>query len=200
MNGFAIRVQDVAQYESLYIDQPVSGDANQARHLVDPEGNILRIEQSQGDLALGACGVIQGVSNLEQAITFYQDVLGFSTVADAIQEQTLTLPTRDGVMCAGEYRSVRLQDRNSDNWMELVQKINLAGRPMPFATNWGDFGYLQNCFSSPSASVASEQLIQLGNQMLCSPHPAGPGPAEEVGEFVYATDPDGSPIEFLFLP
>jgi catechol 2,3-dioxygenase-like lactoylglutathione lyase family enzyme len=172
--------------------------------LRDPEGNLIRIETARErpgtQPRCGVRGVIMGVSNLTRSANFYAGVLGFQSRESSGEPAHLTTQSRDGRSSGAGVLSVRLDSSTQESWIELIESVSPRGRSIPFGTNWGDYGYLQTCFSCASASQVASRLREAGITLLCSPHPAGPGPVETVGEFVYALDPDGVPIEFLHLP
>jgi len=112
-------------------------------YLHDPEGNLLRLQAPRETTPLGARGVLVGVSELDHALAFYQEVLGVT--ARCIVQSRLYLLARNGEPLDGVFRVAQLPV--GDNWMELVERISPRGRSIPFATSWGDLGYLQLCFS-----------------------------------------------------
>ena len=132
--------------------------------------------------------------------SFYQQVLGSGCSSEGQTEVALEALARDKRSIYAVYQIERIKSASGDCWLELVQQTDCAGRSIPFGTSWGDYGYLQTCFSCPTVSAMAVRLAERGYPLLIDPHPAGPGPVEEVGEFVYANDPDGILIECLFLP
>jgi catechol 2,3-dioxygenase-like lactoylglutathione lyase family enzyme len=165
--------------------------------LHDPEGNLIRLVS---DGTSGFRGVMLGVSNIQRSQSFYQEVLGFGCSSEGTIEVTLETTARDKRSVRGEYKIQRIKSASGSCWLELVQQTGCAGRSIPFGTSWGDYGYLQTCFSCSAVSVMAVKLSERGYPLLIEPHPAGAGPVEDVGEFVYANDPDGILIECLFLP
>jgi catechol 2,3-dioxygenase-like lactoylglutathione lyase family enzyme len=175
---------------------PATTRATGDRYVCDPEGNLLLIQPEDG--AVGLRGLILGVGDISRAITFYGNILQANT--GPVTERTVESPAEAGWPAAVRVRSVRMSFSKGGSWLELLQAMDMPGRSIPFGSNWGDFGYLQICFSCPDVGLMTSQLRQQGADVLCDPHPAGPGPVEEAGEFVYALDQDGTPIEFLHLP
>jgi catechol 2,3-dioxygenase-like lactoylglutathione lyase family enzyme len=169
-------------------------------HLRDPEGNLIRIEAPAAGSEPGARGVSIGVVDLDAALGFYRRLLGASIEVSPASEEVVDIPMRDGARTALRLRSVRLQCAGRRSWVELTERLQARGRSIPFGANWGDFGYLQVCFSCPDVKSMATALPGHGAELLCAPHAAGPGPADKVGEFVYARDIDGALLEFLFLP
>ena len=174
--------------------------ANGDFHARDPEGNLIRIEAPAPGSEPGARGVSIGVSDLDASVGFYRRILGGAIQASPVREDVADVPTRDGGRASANLRSVRLRCAGRQSWVELAERTPTRGRSFPFGANWGDFGYLQVCFSCPDVKSMAAALPGLGAELLCTPHSAGPGPADKVGEFVYALDVDGALLEFLFLP
>ena len=84
--------------------------------------------------------------------------------------------------------------------IELFEVSEPRGRSIPFATHWGDFGYLQVAFSCDDIHGMVSYVKAAGVGLLCGPKVMDGGIPDHPGEFVYAKDPDGIPVEFLFLP
>jgi catechol 2,3-dioxygenase-like lactoylglutathione lyase family enzyme len=193
LNGFVLEVGD---------GTPLASKSRTTRR--DPEGNLIWIETVRPQPGIesrpGVRGVIIGVSDLARSASFYAGLLGFRPRGSSDEPEELTAESRDGRASRARVRSMRLNSSTQDSWIELIESVSPRGRSIPFATNWGDYGYLQTCFSCESASHVAAGLREAGITLLCAPHPAGPGPVETVGEFVYALDPDGAPVEFLHLP
>lgn len=84
--------------------------------------------------------------------------------------------------------------------LELFETLAPRGRSLPFSTLWGDFGYLQVAFNCDDVARVASDLTVAGMDLLCSPKAMAESVPDDPGEFVYVRDPDGIPIEFLFLP
>jgi hypothetical protein len=98
-------------------------------------------------------------------------------------------------------RSCLLSTNKEGNTMiELFEVLRPRGRSIPFSTHWGDFGYLQAAFSCEDIHGMASEIQKAGMDLLCNPKVMDGGIPDHPGEFVYARDPDGIPIEFLFLP
>ena len=64
----------------------------------------------------------------------------------------------------------------------------------------GVIGYLQAAFDCADVNGMAAELTAAGLDLLCSPKVMVDGIADHPGEFVYARDPDGIPVEFLYIP
>jgi catechol 2,3-dioxygenase-like lactoylglutathione lyase family enzyme len=165
----------------------------------DPEGNLVELV-SAGVGAEGISGVCRSVglsvSNLERSLAFYRDRLGFTTVFIDIHEGFSGLVDEVSGSAGTCVRSCLLS-ANKDRacMIELFEVVTPRGRSIPFSTRWGDFGYLQTAFSCDDIRATAA-----GMELLCNPKVMEGGIPDHPGEFVYVRDPDGIPVEFLFLP
>jgi catechol 2,3-dioxygenase-like lactoylglutathione lyase family enzyme len=170
----------------------------------DPEGNLVEIasgnpgaEQMFG----GACSVGIGVSDLERSVPFYRDFLGFDvTLADAHESFSGLVDEVSGTAGTRVRSCLLSANAHGEAMIELFETLRPRGRSIPFSTCWGDFGYLQAAFNCDDVHGVATDLEAAGVELLCSPKVLDGGPMEHPGEFVYARDPDGIPIEFLFVP
>jgi catechol 2,3-dioxygenase-like lactoylglutathione lyase family enzyme len=142
------------------------------------------------------------VSDLERSVPFYQDFLGFKVVVTNIHESFSGLVDEVSGKTGTHVRSCLLSTgMQGEAMIELFETLKPRGRSLPFATCWGDFGYLQAAFSCDDARTAAADLEANGIDLLCSPKVLEGGiQDDQPGVFVYARDLDGIPIEFLFIP
>jgi catechol 2,3-dioxygenase-like lactoylglutathione lyase family enzyme len=171
----------------------------------DPEGNLVEIRSGgsgSGQMFGGACSAGVAVSDLDRSLPFYRDFLGFSTVVadvdgcfwNQVVEVTGTAGThvRSCLLSAG---------REGAGMLELLETLRPRGRSLPFSALWGDFGHLQVAFDCEDVNGIAAELTAAGMELLCSPKVMEGGPDHpDPGVFVYARDPDGIPIEFVFIP
>lgn len=170
----------------------------------DPEGNLVEIRSNgsgSGEMFGGACSVGVAVSDLDRSVPFYRDFLRLEdVVADVngafsgrLDEVTGTAGThvRSCLLSAGA---------EGGGMLELLETVAPRGRSLPFSALWGDFGYLQVAFNCDDVGRVAADLASAGMDLLCSPKAMAESIPDDPGEFVYVRDPDGIPIEFLFLP
>ena len=170
----------------------------------DPEGNLVVIvsanEASEGMFG-GARSIGVSVTDLERSISFYRNYLDFDVVIMDIHESFSGLVDKVSAVADTHVRSCLLSANREGNAMiELFEVLKPRGRSIPFSTHWGDFGYLQVAFSCDDIHGMAAEIEEAGMGLLCSPKVMDGGIPDHPGEFVYARDPDGIPIEFLFLP
>jgi catechol 2,3-dioxygenase-like lactoylglutathione lyase family enzyme len=165
----------------------------------DPEGNLVELismaKTGKKSSFKGLCSIGISVTDLERTISFYREHLGFDTVVIK-QHDAFSGLVDDLTDCKGtKIRSCLMSaDSHMEGMVELFEVSNPRGRSIPFSTIWGDFGYLQIAFSCNNIQGMVSRSESAGMEFLCSPK------TKDEGEFVYAKDPDGIPIEFLFLP
>ena len=170
----------------------------------DPEGNLIELVSMTKVEVKGRFGGARwigiSVTNLERSLSFYQKTLGFHVVIMNSHESFSGLVDE---VSGGEdtrIRSCLLAATSKDDGMiELFEVLKPRGRSIPFATMWGDYGYLQVCFNCDDIREVKAHGEELGMEFLCEPKRMEGGIPDHPGEFLYGKDPDGIPIEFLFL-
>jgi catechol 2,3-dioxygenase-like lactoylglutathione lyase family enzyme len=171
----------------------------------DPEGNLIELaEFADGEIEDdfgGARSIGVSVTDLDRSVSFYRTLLGLNTTV--IKRHTAFSGLVDEMAGAtgAEVRSCLLSATGKgDGAVEIFEVIKPRGRSIPFATLWGDFGYLQVAFNCSDIPGMVSRGNEGGMEFLCSPKVMEGGIPDHPGEFVYGKDPDGVPIEFLFLP
>ncbi len=172
-------------------------------HAWDPEGNLLEFVTTKDGIGAGGFGGIRsvavGVADLDRSLAFYRDVCGLAPYG--VPHEAFAGRVDDAVGGPGaRVRSCVIAGRPGEGGLELIERTGPRGRSLPFGTIWGDCGYNQVAFSCTDIHAALAQLAAHKVPLLDGAKHAGPGSFEETGAFVYACDPDGVPIEFLFLP
>ena len=74
----------------------------------------------------------------------------------------------------------------------FVTRVTMVS--IPFASRWGDFGYLQFCLNCDNAQEMALYCEKEGIEFLTHPQKFDD---EKAGSFIYVKDPDGIPVEFL---
>ncbi|MBN1628129.1 MAG: VOC family protein [Thermoleophilia bacterium] len=173
-------------------------------HCRDPEGNLIEIVSSHAaseGMFGGVRSVGIAVTDLERSVSFYRNDLGFDAVVMDTHEAFSGLLDEVSGAAGTRVRSCLLSvGTREDGMLELFETQNPRGRSIPFSTRWGDFGYLQVAFDCEDIGGMAEDMEEAGMDLLCSPKAMAESVPDDPGEFVYVRDPDGVPIEFLFLP
>jgi catechol 2,3-dioxygenase-like lactoylglutathione lyase family enzyme len=169
----------------------------------DPEGNLVELFQLHGGLG-GApsclCRIGIAVTDLERSIEFYTSKLGLALILPPHDAFSGQLGELFGLEDARVTSCVLSFDLATARGIELFEARRPRGRSIPFSTRWGDFGYLQVAFSCHDVEGVARELERGGVELLCKRKSTAEEIPEHPGEFVYARDPDGIPIELLYLP
>ena len=167
----------------------------------DPEGNFVEFlsggKVSPRDKFGGVLWVGISVTDLERSIPFYQKVAGFDTVFINSHEQFSGLVDDISGGKKTRVRSCVLASSKAEGMVELFEVMEPRGRSLPFATRWGDFGYLQVCLNGKQGDDISQIAAHFKNEGM--EFISGPQLMhdEREGAFFYMKDPDGIPVEFL---
>ena len=183
----------------------IAGRAREFVYCRDPEGNLIEIVSGDcvpGERFGGCWSAGMAVSNLERSLPFYRDFLGFTVTAIDVHEDFSGLVDEAAGAPGTRVRSCLLSTEGGGGTsLELFETLQPRGRSLPFSALWGDFGYLQASFACADVYRAAAELEAAGVDLLCSPKVLDAGPDHpDPGVFVYARDPDGICIEFLFVP
>lgn len=185
----------------LYRD-PVEGERF---HVLDPDGNRFTIAPGTswfGETSHpngGVQGVQIGVSDMDKAIRFYSEVLGFKRVCVDQQGAVEEFGGKSG-------RRVLLRPQQPFGGafsrllgaaeVELFQLSNGGGRKIFQNRYWGDMGFIHVCFDVNNMLVLEQHCAKLGH-----PFTVNSGNSfdmgEAAGQFAYTEDPDGALIEFV---
>ena len=162
------------------------------------EGNSWFSERKQS--TGGVCGVIIGVTNIDNALPLYASALGFSdTVYD---ESGMFSDLEPGI----RYRRVLLRKPQKDEGafsrlfghidIELIQDLDREPRKIFEHRYWGDLGFIHVCFDVNNMDRLKELCSGLGYSFTVdSANTFDMG--EAAGRFSYIEDPDGTLIEFV---
>ncbi len=179
----------------------------------DPNGNLFEIVEGLGwfsDTKFeaktgGVAGTVIGVSNIENALKLYADVLGYSQIVYDVTEKMDAFKQIPG----GEhtFRRVLLrhpQERQGPfsellgpTEIELIQAIDRTDCRKIFENRyWGDWGFIHLCFDIQGMDKLQEDCQKAG-----FPFTVDSGKTFDMGEaggrFSYVEDPDGTWIEFV---
>jgi catechol 2,3-dioxygenase-like lactoylglutathione lyase family enzyme len=163
----------------------------------DPESNLIEFVSGSNIISSGMPGAVRSVgisvSDMNRSISFYTKLLGIDEVVIDTHDDFSGLVDEVSGKKKTQVHSCLLATTNGE-MIELFEVYQPRGRSIPFGTNWGDFGYLQLCFSCDDVSGVASICMQGGIESLCKIETM-PGPRSP--SFVYLKDPDGIPIEML---
>ena len=172
----------------------------------DPDGNLFQMVEGNSWFTAkncdtgGVCGAIIGVSDIDNILKLYTEVLGFTiTVYD--ESGTFTDLKNDQ-----NYRRVLLRKPQRDEGafsrlfghidIELVQVSGREPKKIYSDRYWGDPGFIHICFDVTNMDRLKEMCEKSGfNFTVDSASTFDMG--EAAGRFSYIEDPDGTLIEFV---
>lgn len=180
----------------------------------DPYGNVFEIVGS-GDWFTkdkhsngGAYGAIIGVSDMEQSLSFYGDILGYDAIAYDEEQQFDDLSGLAGghstfrrvLLKHSQPRQGAFSQMLGSSEIELVEVKDRTPRKMFEGRFWGDLGFIHLCFDVVGMNELREKCAQKGHPFTVDSQTALAGKfdmGEAAGHFSYIEDPDGTLIEFV---
>lgn len=206
-----------ASYEALIKKGvPVLGKPTQAPdgrlhyYLYDPFNNLIEVIEStswfqhRNRIMGGVAGCVIGVSDMDQALRLYRDVLQFSEV---VYDKTAVF-TDLANLAGGEYTMRRLLLRSSaqrngafgrllgQHEIELIQVMGRKPEKIFQGRYWGDQGYIHVCFDVSNMDALANRCEQTGYSFTVdSRNSFDMGKA--AGHFAYCEDPDGTLVELV---
>jgi catechol 2,3-dioxygenase-like lactoylglutathione lyase family enzyme len=185
-------------------------DGRKHFYLKDPYNNIFEIIEgtswfmSGKEATGGVGGCVIGVSNIDNALRLYRDVLGYGEV---LSDQTGKFNDLKG-MPGGEdtFRRVLLRANKHKRGafsrllgvteLELVEVKDRTPKKIFDNRYWGDLGYIHICFDINGMVNLANTCGAAGfNFTVDSRNSFDMGKAS--GHFSYCEDPDGTLIEFV---
>jgi catechol 2,3-dioxygenase-like lactoylglutathione lyase family enzyme len=132
------------------------------------------------------------VSNLEQSIAFYRDLLGLELVM--IEESERSGDDRSKALGVPRARVKLAILRAGDAQVELIEYVTAAGRPYDRCNN--DAGAMHIAFQVEDIDAAYRRLLDHGVRFTAPPAtiPAGPMAG---WRWTYFFDPDGVSLEII---
>lgn len=218
VNIIKIKSRDVAKTfaffksEKLNLKSDLISSPNGKLHfyLADPYQNLFEIVSSDSwfskdsNLTGGVCGLVLGVSDINNSLRLYRDVLGYDEI---IYDQTKVfsdLALVDGG--TSEFRRVLLRHSETKKGgfsnllghteIELIERKDSTASKIYQNRYWGDLGFIHVCFDVMRMDLLKRECAEAGfNFTVDSGDSFGMGKA--AGHFSYIEDPDGTLIEFV---
>jgi catechol 2,3-dioxygenase-like lactoylglutathione lyase family enzyme len=179
--------------------------------LKDLYGNLFQVEEADvwfqkptTPQTGGSAGVIIGVSDIDNSLKLYSDILGFDKVIYDVTDKFDDLAAIPG----GEERYRRILLTHSKPLkgafsqllgpikIELIQALDDERQPIFKNRIWGDMGFIHLCFDIRFMDDLKNECEQAGyNFTVDSEESFDMGQA--AGRFSYIEDPDGTLIEFV---
>lgn len=177
----------------------------------DPLNNLFEIVEgidwfgrTRESLLGGVAGVTIGVSNIDDVLPLYRDLLKYDAVASDTSGEFDDLKELPGGI--GKFRRVLLGHSGprrgpfcellGSTQIELLQRIGEPGRKIFDGRFWGDLGFIHVCFDVQDFDNLKEACHSLGFSFTVdSGNTFDMG--EAGGRFGYIEDPDGTLIELV---
>ncbi len=200
------------QADKLNILGKLTKSPNNIEHyfIQDPYDNIFQIiendylfEQTNA-VNGGIFGAIIGVSNIDESLKVYQDILQYETV---VYDETGVFEDFAG-LAGGDRKVRRVLLKHSEmrtggfapllgpSEIELVQLIEGRGRNIYENRIWGDPGFIHICFDTIGMDQLRDEVAAKGFPFTVDSSESF-DMGEAAGHFAYISDPDGIPIEFV---
>lgn len=178
-------------------------------NFIDPWGNWVQViaedytyfqcKSSSG----GVLGAIIGVSNIEESLVFYQNLLGYDIV---VSDEIGHFEEFFDLHLGGRLRRIVLKpsahpiggfgELYGPSQIELVQALDRNATRIYENRLWGDLGYIHICFDVYGFDVLRKEAQALGYVFTVdSTNSFDMG--EAAGRFGYIEDPDGTLIEIV---
>ncbi len=167
----------------------------------DPEGNLVEfasgetVDRKTGMGGARCIGI--GVSDLDRSKAFYREFLQFDRIVIENHEAFSGLVDEVSGAVGTQVRSCVLANEGR-GMVELLEVSKPRGRSIPFGVQWGDFGYLQVCLYGDDIDFMANYCTAVDMDFLAPPQIIDD--PEHPGGFMYISDPDGIPIEFVVYP
>ncbi|MES2588203.1 MAG: VOC family protein [Bacteroidota bacterium] len=179
----------------------------------DPNGNIFEIVEGLSWFGNtnhpaqtgGVAGVTIGVSDIENSLKLYKDLLDYSEI---VYDKTDEFPVYSNLKSGNlKVRRVLLRHKQARKGpfaqllgateIELIQAFERTDCKKIFENRyWGDWGFIHLCFD-----IQGMEALKIEAEKLGFPFTVDSGQTFDMGEaggrFSYVEDPDGTWIEFV---
>lgn len=150
----------------------------------------------------GVCGAVIGVSNMENALQFYADVLGINKEVFNVIDDAENCPVAN----KNKFHRVLIRKEASNSGafakllgdieIELVQDLNEITTPIYKNRFWGDCGFIHLCFDVTDMDLLKIKCEEAGYLFTVDSKNSFEMDAA-AGRFCYVEDNDGTLIELV---
>ena len=180
----------------------------------DPAGNVFRLEEGrewfldQGKPTGAIAGAIVGVSDIDKALTVYQDILNYDNIVydkEGTFEDLADLTNggetfRRVLLSHSEKRKGAFSEMFGSSTIELIEVKSRTPEKIFKDRFWGDLGFIHLCFDISGMDDIREECKAKGFPFTVDStlkHSDTFDMGEAAGQFTYIADPDGTLIEFV---
>ena len=213
-----IRCKNISTTYDFYMNEKVNilntpcvnPEGKKHFYIRDPWNNIFELIEddywftTDNKLTGAVAGVVAGVADMDKAVEFYKNVLGFSV--KAYREENRYSDWQGLPGSNNKFKRVILKK----NWtatgafgkllgpvqIELVQAVNHQPKKIFENRHWGDLGFIHVCFDVNNMK-AHEKICADNNSPLTVNSANSFDMGEAAGHFSYNEDPDGTLIEYV---
>ena len=179
-------------FEPRMVELPGFGDYRFV-YCRDPEGNLIECVSAAKipvDRRFGGISWVGiSVTDLDRSVAFYRKYLGFDSLLIDNHDRFSGLIDEISGSAGTRVRSCVLASSKAEGMVEFFEVMKPRGRSIPFATRWGDFGYLQVCLNGKQGA----DILQIasffekeGIEFVCGPQLMHD---EKEGAFFYMKGP-----------
>ncbi len=217
-----IKTRDAKQTHALFLGDQLTvsnlsmdPDGRKFFFVTDPYGNVFQVIESEnwfGNLkgkTGSVYGVVIGVTNIENSLKVYSDILGYDQVVfdqrgifsdlahlnggDALFRRVLLRHSKPRAGAFGRLLG--------DSEIELVQVEERIPRKIYEDRFWGDLGFIHLCYDINGMEELNAACAKRGFPFTVDSFANHEGNSFDMGEaaghFSYIEDPDGTLIEFV---
>ena len=187
-------------------------DGTPCFYVKDLYGNLFQMVENkdvfieQNRLTGGMAGAVIGVTDMDKAVRFYKEVLGYSIQKcdaagpfsryDIIPDMSRNCRR---VILAAPKRSGAFSELFGPSSIELVQALERTPRKIYEGRYWGDPGFIQVCFDVTGMDAMKKFCAEKGHPFTVDSCPDGEifDMGDASGRFAYIEDPDGTLVELV---
>ncbi|MCF0051316.1 VOC family protein [Dyadobacter chenwenxiniae] len=175
----------------------------------DPYGNTFQITsdetwfQQTGKPVGGVAGVVVGVSNIDESLVFYENLL---QPLEVVYDQSGVFEDIPASIKGQRFRRVLLRKTFTPHGafsrllgnvqIELVQALDRTPKKIFENRFWGDCGFIHLCFDTIDMDTLKSKLQAQGYPFTIDSESSF-GMESAAGRFAYLEDPDGTLIELV---
>lgn len=214
INAMKIRSRNIVDVHNhlstLSIDRVTPMEAESHFFFTDPWQNWVQVVNEPYRFAEtkyhsgGVLGAWIGVSDIDESLNFYRDLLGYNIVASdstGCFDDLTDLPGGKG-----EFRRVLLKHGKrafggfgalyGPSEIELLQALDRQPVSIYKDRIWGDLGYIHLCFDVRGMDALRDEAVAMGRPFTVDSADSF-DMGDAAGRFGYVEDPDGTLIELV---